>query len=55
MNYTFYSGSKTFKILTEKGVKISSKTFIKYRDTGKIYKNWSFYTKNKHSSSKDVN
>jgi len=50
--HTFCSGSKAFKILIEKGVKISPKTFIKYRDTGKIYKICSFYTKNKYSSTK---
>jgi hypothetical protein len=53
--HTFCSGSKAFKFLIEKGVKISPKTFIKYRDTGKIYKNWYFYTKNKHSSTKEGN
>jgi NADH-ubiquinone oxidoreductase chain 3 len=47
--HTFNSSSEAKSFLLEKGVNISNKTFIKYRDTGKIYKNWSFYTNNNHS------
>jgi len=44
--YTFSNSSEAKRFLIEKGVSLSNKTFIKYRDTGKIYKNWSFYTNN---------
>jgi group I intron endonuclease len=47
--HTFSKNSEAKKFLIEKGVNISTKTIIKYRDTGKIYKNWSFYTNNNHS------
>jgi len=47
--HTFSSSSEAKRFLIEKGVNISNKTFIKYRDTGKIYKNWSFYINNNHS------
>jgi NADH-ubiquinone oxidoreductase chain 3 len=45
--YSFSSSSEAKSFLIGKGIKISNKTIIKYRDTGKIYKNWSFYTNNK--------
>jgi hypothetical protein len=47
-NYTFSSNSEAKSFLIKKGISMSNKTFIKYRDTGKIYKNWSFYTNNNH-------
>jgi len=47
--HTFSSSSEAKTFLIEKGVNISNKTFIKYRDNGKRYKNWSFYTNNNHS------
>jgi NADH-ubiquinone oxidoreductase chain 3 len=42
--HTFSSGSEAHSFLKTKGLNVSSKTILKYRDTGKIYKNWSFYT-----------
>ena len=47
--YTFSNSSEAKNFLIEKGVNISNKTILKYRDTGKIYKGWSFYTNNNDS------
>ena len=47
--YTFSNSSEAKNFLIEKGVNISNKTILEYRDTGKIYKDWSFYTNNNDS------
>lgn len=42
--HTFSNCAGATRFLARNGLSLSPKTFIKYRDTGKIYNNWSFNT-----------
>jgi hypothetical protein len=42
--YTFPTSESARRFLILKGLRMSSKTLLRYRDTGIQYKGWSFYT-----------